>query len=60
MTKMDWRRAQLHGRRTTDYRLENDVADRASKWLAAAERRQMQQRRIALTSSSTISVQKST
>jgi hypothetical protein len=45
MAKLDWRRAQLYGRPSLDHRYENDVPDRADRWLAAAERRQMQRRR---------------
>ena len=36
---MNWRRAQLYGRRTLDHRYENDVPDAAERWLRRAERR---------------------
>jgi hypothetical protein len=36
--------AKLHGRRTLDYRYENDIPDRADRWLAAVERRQASRR----------------
>lgn len=49
--RMDWRKAQLYGRRTLDYRHELDVPDRAAKWLRAVEHR-LQQQRITVTSSS--------
>jgi hypothetical protein len=42
--RMDWRRARLHGRPTTDYRHEHDVPDRADKWLLAVENRRREQR----------------
>ena len=39
MTKLNWERAnKLYGRRTLDHRWENDVPDRAQKWLQAVER----------------------
>jgi len=44
MAKLDWRRAQLYRRRTTDYRFENDLSDTADHWLAAVERRQTKRR----------------
>jgi len=33
--KMDWRRARLAGKRALDFRFENDVPDRAARWLKA-------------------------
>jgi hypothetical protein len=36
--KMDWRRAHLHGRPTLDFRSENDIPDRAARWLRAVDR----------------------
>jgi hypothetical protein len=46
MSKLNWRRAQLHGRRTLDHRYEFDAdyPDRADKWLKAVERNQRQRR----------------
>jgi hypothetical protein len=37
---MDWRRARLAGRPTLDHRFENDVPDRAERWLFGCFRRQ--------------------
>jgi hypothetical protein len=42
--KMNWHRAHLHGKPSLDYRYENDIPDRAARWLAAVERRQAQRR----------------
>jgi hypothetical protein len=42
MSKMDWRKARLHGRRTLDAREElsaDRIADAADKWLARRERK---------------------
>jgi hypothetical protein len=41
--KMDWRRAQLLSKPSLDFRYELDVRsrDRASRWIAAVERRQL-------------------
>jgi hypothetical protein len=40
MTKMNWNRAaKLYGRRTLDRRFENEIPDRAQRWLAKAENR---------------------
>jgi hypothetical protein len=36
MTRMNWRKAYLHGKPSLDYRFENDE-DRAAKWLRRAE-----------------------
>jgi len=46
MTKMNWSRAsKLYGRRgTLDFRFENEVPDRAARWLRANERRQRERR----------------
>jgi hypothetical protein len=44
--RMDWRRARLHGRRTLDYRFENELPDRATRWLQAVERNQRERRSI--------------
>jgi hypothetical protein len=38
MVKMNWKRAQLHGRPTVDARVEFEDQDRAGKWLATIER----------------------
>jgi hypothetical protein len=41
MAKMNhWRANKICGRQTLDYRYENDVPDRAQKWINAVERRQ--------------------
>jgi hypothetical protein len=49
--KMNWARAgKLYRRMTTDYRFENDVPDRAARWLQVAE--SLPQRRIGSKSSS--------
>jgi hypothetical protein len=37
MARMNWRRAQLYGRRTLDHRYENDAPDAAERWLRRAE-----------------------
>ena len=52
MARMNWRRAQLYGRRTLDHRYENDVPDAAERWLRRAEHRQ--QRRITVIASSSV------
>jgi hypothetical protein len=44
-SRMDWRRARLHGRPSLDHRYENDVPDRAQRWLDAVERRQRERPR---------------
>jgi hypothetical protein len=49
--RMDWRKAQLYGRRTLDHRYENDEPDRASRWIAAVERRQRERRTLTVPSS---------
>jgi len=52
MTKMNWSRAsKLYGRRTVDHRFENDVPDRADKWLQTVERRQRERRSLTASSS---------
>jgi hypothetical protein len=43
--RMDWRRARLVGKRVLDYRFEDDVPDRAARWLRKVESRQQAQRR---------------
>jgi len=44
--KLNWERERkLYRRRTLDHRWENDVPDRADRWLAAVEHRRLQQRR---------------
>jgi hypothetical protein len=43
--RMNWRKARLHGRPTLDFRYENDIPDRAERWLKAVERRQRERRR---------------
>src|SRR6516164_7885987 len=53
MARMNWRRAQLYGRRTLDHRYENDVPDAAERWLRRAEHR-LQQRRITVIASSSV------
>jgi hypothetical protein len=55
MVKMNWKRAQLHGRPTLDARVEFEDQDRAGKWLATIGRR-LQEQRIAAASSSVIAV----
>jgi hypothetical protein len=58
--KMNWSRAnKLYGRRTLDHRWENDVPDRAAKWLQAVERRQRERRLTTTVSSSAIAVRSS-
>jgi len=52
--RMDWRRAKLHGRPTLDHRRENDLPDRAERWLRAVERRRQQDRSTTVASSSAI------
>jgi hypothetical protein len=42
--RMNWRRARLYGRPTLDHRRENDVPDRADRWLRGVERRQRERR----------------
>ncbi len=45
MAKLNWWRAtKLHRRPTLDHRYENDIPDRADRWLAAVDRRQAQRR----------------
>jgi len=45
MSKLNWWRAnKLYRRGTVDLRYEHDVPDRADRWLAAVERRQLQWR----------------
>lgn len=41
--RMNWR-ARLHGRPSLDHRYENDVPDRAARWLGVVERRQRERR----------------
>jgi hypothetical protein len=50
--RMNWRGARLSGKPTLDHRYENDVPDRADRWLRAAERRLQEQRITAVLSSS--------
>jgi hypothetical protein len=49
---MDWRKARLYGRPTTDHRFESELPDRADRWLRAVERRQ--QTRLTTLSSSRV------
>ena len=45
MSKLNWWRAnKLYRRGTIDLRYENDLPDKADRWLRAAERNQMQRR----------------
>jgi hypothetical protein len=45
MTKLNWWRAnKLYRRGTVDLRYENDLPDRADRWLAAVARNQAQRR----------------
>jgi hypothetical protein len=48
MTRMNWSRPvhRTHGKRTLSLRDEQEFEDRASRWLAAAERRQPERRNI--------------
>ena len=57
--RMDWRRARLHGRPSLDHRFENDVPDRADKWLRAVERRQRERRNTLTAPSSAIAFRSS-
>jgi hypothetical protein len=43
--RMNWARARLHGRRTTDHRYEHELPDRAQRWLEAVERNRRARRR---------------
>jgi hypothetical protein len=43
--RMNWAKARLRGRATLDHRHEGQRSDRASRWLAAVERRQGQRKR---------------
>jgi len=55
MTKMNWNRAaKLYGRRTLDHRFENEILDRAERWLAKAENRQRERRITTVASSSCV------
>src|SRR5262249_24545630 len=51
---MNWRRARLPGKPSLDHRWENDIPDRADRWLKAVERNR-QQRRFTTTASSSSS-----
>jgi hypothetical protein len=42
--RMDWRKARLRGKPTTDHRHEYDVPDRAARWLQRAEARRQERR----------------
>jgi hypothetical protein len=45
MTRMNWWRAgKLYRRSTLDWRYENDLPDRADRWLRVVERRLAQRR----------------
>src|SRR5262249_26837631 len=53
MAKLNWERAaKLCGRRVLDHRFENEIPDRAARWIAAVERRHPQQRITTTASSS--------
>jgi hypothetical protein len=44
--QMNWRRAQLHGRPSIDFRGEFEFEDRAMRWLKAVERKQRERRQL--------------
>jgi hypothetical protein len=53
--QMNWRRAQLLSKPSLDFRREHEFEDRASRWLKAVERRRLERRSIAPSTSSRVS-----
>jgi hypothetical protein len=54
--RMNWAKARLRGRPTTDYRHEYDTPDRAERWLDAVDRRrrELPRNRVATIRQSTV------